>query len=91
MEQLFITNLTINMENILKENLTSSRKSHASKPPRRKQWVGTSLMRLKRESAFAAFKRCYIREHSDKYPQLQRYVLLDIEKKKCYKIKEEKL
>ncbi len=91
MEQLFITNLTINMENILKENLTSSRKSPASKPPRRKQWVGTSLMRLKRESAFAAFKRCYIREHSDKYPQLQRYVLLDIEKKKCYKIKEEKL
>ena len=91
MEQLFITNLTINMENILKENLTSSRKSLASKPPRRKQWVGTSLMRLKRESAFAAFKRCYIREHSDKYPQLQRYVLLDIEKKKCYKIKEEKL
>ena len=48
-------------------------------------------MRLKRESAFAAFKRCYIREHADKYPQLQRYVLLDIEKKKCYKIKEEKL
>lgn len=46
---------------------------------------------LKRESAFAAFKRCYIREHADKYPQLQRYVLLDIEKKKCYKIKEEKL
>ena len=91
MEQLFITNLTINMENILKENLTSSRKSPASKPPRRKRWVGTSLMRLKRESAFAAFKRCYIREHADKYPQLQRYVLLDIEKKKCYKIKEEKL
>ncbi len=91
MEQLFITNLTINMENILKENLTSSRKSPTSKPPRRKQWVGTSLMRLKRESAFAAFKRCYIREHADKYPQLQRYVLLDIEKKKCYKIKEEKL
>ncbi len=26
--------------------LTSSRKSSASKPPRRKRWVGTSLMRL---------------------------------------------
>lgn len=32
---------------------------------------------LKRESAFAAFKRCYVREHADKYPQLQKYVLLD--------------
>ena len=32
---------------------------------------------LKRESAFAAFKRCYVRGHADKYPQLQKYVLLD--------------
>ena len=32
---------------------------------------------LKRESAFAAFKRCYVREHADKYPQLQKCVLLD--------------
>lgn len=27
---------------------------------------------LKRESAFAAFKRCYVREHADEYPQLQK-------------------
>ena len=32
---------------------------------------------LRRESAFAAFKRCYVRKHVDKYPQLQKYVLLD--------------
>lgn len=32
---------------------------------------------LKRESAFAAFKRCYVREHADEYPQLQKCVLLD--------------
>jgi len=32
---------------------------------------------LRRESSFAAFKRCYIREHTDKYPQLQKCVLLD--------------
>ena len=29
---------------------------------------------LKRESAFAAFKRCYVREHTDEYPQLQKYL-----------------
>lgn len=32
---------------------------------------------LKRESAFAAFKRCYVREHADEYPQLQKCALLD--------------
>lgn len=32
---------------------------------------------LKRESAFAAFKRCYVREHAIEYPQLQQYVVLD--------------
>ncbi len=31
---------------------------------------------LRRESAFAAFKRCYVREHAAKYPQLQQYVAL---------------
>lgn len=31
---------------------------------------------LKRESAFAAFKRCYVREHAVEYPQLQQYVEL---------------
>lgn len=29
---------------------------------------------LKRESAFAGFKRCYIREHLDEYPQLRNYI-----------------
>lgn len=30
--------------------------------------------RLDRKSAFAAFKRCYVREHLDRYPELARYV-----------------
>jgi len=30
---------------------------------------------LKRESAFVTFKRCYVREHAGKYPQLQKYLL----------------
>lgn len=30
---------------------------------------------LGRESAFAAFKRCYVREHAREYPELQKYVL----------------
>lgn len=29
---------------------------------------------LRRESAFAAFKRCYVREHINEYPELQKYV-----------------
>ena len=29
---------------------------------------------LSRASAFAAFKRCYVREHVNEYPQLQKYV-----------------
>ena len=29
---------------------------------------------LKRESAFAAFKRCYVREHLNEYPQLSHYI-----------------
>ena len=32
---------------------------------------------LRRESAFAAFKRCYVREHTADYPELQEYVALD--------------
>lgn len=32
---------------------------------------------LRRESAFAAFKRCYVREHAAEYPQLQQHVALD--------------
>lgn len=29
---------------------------------------------LRRESAFAAFKRCYVRSHAEEYPQLQKYL-----------------
>lgn len=29
---------------------------------------------LKRESAFAGFKRCYIRKHLEEYPQLRNYI-----------------
>ncbi len=29
---------------------------------------------LRRESAFAAFKRCYVRAHAREYPQLQKYL-----------------
>lgn len=32
---------------------------------------------LRRESAFAAFKRCYVREHAAEYPDLQKYVELE--------------
>ena len=32
---------------------------------------------LRRESAFAAFKRCYVREHAIEYPELQQYVKLE--------------
>ena len=36
--------------------------------------VRTICSLLRRESAFAAFKRCYVREHADEYPQLQKYL-----------------
>lgn len=32
---------------------------------------------LRRESAFAAFKRCYVRDHVMEYPELQKYIELD--------------
>ena len=31
---------------------------------------------LRRESAFAAFKRCYVRMHASEYPELQEYVTI---------------
>lgn len=36
--------------------------------------IRTICSLLRRESAFAAFKRCYVREHADEYPQLQKYL-----------------
>ncbi len=43
--------------------------------PNSKIIMRTICSLLKRESAFAAFKRCYVREHADRYPQLQKYLL----------------
>lgn len=40
--------------------------------------IRTICSLLRRESAFAAFKRCYVREHAREYPELQKYVLLDV-------------
>lgn len=45
--------------------------------PNSKITMKTIYSLLKRESAFAAFKRCYIREHAIEYPELQQYVKLD--------------
>lgn len=45
--------------------------------PSSKVILRTICSLLRRESAFAAFKRCYVRKYVDKYPQLQKYVLLD--------------
>lgn len=44
--------------------------------PESKVIMRTMRSLLRRESAFAAFKRCYVREHADEYPELQKYVLL---------------
>lgn len=45
--------------------------------PDSKVTIRTICSLLRRESAFAAFKRCYVREHASEYPELQKYVLLD--------------
>ena len=47
------------------------------KVPDSKICIRTIRSLLRRESAFAAFKRCYVREHAVEYPQLQQYVDLD--------------
>lgn len=44
--------------------------------PESKIIIRTIRSLLKRESAFAAFKRCYIRKHAIEYPELQQYVEL---------------
>lgn len=56
--------------NVLYDNLEKLNKNPQSKVVLRKLQV-----LLKRESAFAAFKRNYIRENSNKYPQLQQYIM----------------
>lgn len=45
--------------------------------PDSKVTIRTIRSLLRRESAFAAFKRCYVREHASEYPELQQYVALD--------------
>lgn len=55
--------------NLLFDNLESLKKDPDSGFLLRKLKV-----LLKRESAFAAFKRCYVREHIEEYPQLKEYI-----------------
>lgn len=57
--------------NLLYKQLEKIRRDPDSKDARR-----TIRGLLSRESAFAAFKRCYMREHAGEYPQLQKYVSL---------------
>lgn len=45
--------------------------------PSSKLTMRTLRSLLRRESAFAAFKRCYVREHIIEYPELQQYVDLN--------------
>ncbi len=47
------------------------------KNPDSKVLLRTICSLLRRESAFAAFKRCYVREHASEYPALQKYVSLE--------------
>lgn len=42
--------------------------------PNSKIAIRTIRSLLKRESAFAAFKRCYVRKYAKEYPKLQQYV-----------------
>ena len=55
--------------NILYDNLEKLRENPYSKLILRKLKAI-----LKRESAFAAFKRCYVREHLTEYPMLKQYL-----------------
>ena len=55
--------------NLLYDNLEQLKENPDSKMVQRKLKV-----LLRRESAFAAFKRCYIEEHKDIYPGLQKYL-----------------
>lgn len=44
------------------------------KKPASKMTMITIRSLLRRESAFASFKRCYVRDHVMEYPELQKYV-----------------
>ena len=58
-------------------NLLYKQLEKVHKNPESKVAMRTAYSLLRRESAFAAFKRCYVREHAAEYPQLQKYVALD--------------
>lgn len=58
-------------------NLLYKQLEKVHKNPESKVAMRTAYSLLRRESAFAAFKRCYVREHAAEYPQLQEYVALD--------------
>lgn len=55
--------------NLLYDNLEEIKKHPDSKFVLRKLKA-----LLRRESAFAAFKREYIREHAERFPQLRHYI-----------------
>ena len=55
--------------NVLYDYLEEIRKTPNSKVTLRKLKA-----LLRRETAFAAFKRCYVREHIKEYPQLEQYI-----------------
>lgn len=55
--------------NLLFDNLEGLRKN-----PDSKYFLRKLKVLLKRESAFAAFKRCYVRERLEEYPQLRDYI-----------------
>lgn len=55
--------------NLLYDNLEEIKKHPDSKFVLRKLKA-----LLRRESAFAAFKREYIREHAERFPQLRQYI-----------------
>lgn len=59
-------------------NLLYKQLEKMHKNPNSKIVIRTIRSLLRRESAFAAFKRCYVREHAAKYPELQKYVALDM-------------
>lgn len=56
--------------NILYDNLESFKRNPNSKVIQRKLKA-----LLRKESAFAAFKRCYVREHVGDFPQLAKYIM----------------
>lgn len=55
--------------NVFYDKLESFKKNRNSVVARR-----TLKALLKRESQFAAFKRCYIQEHAKEYPELLPYI-----------------